>query len=551
MPPSTDDANDSPISILHEDLLFNIFLENTFLEFDDKLQEPISFYGRTSALTTARHCSQVSRQWRSIYLSSSFIWGRLIDVGELAQKTDDWRNEVIARTGEALLWVYGRSRSAKTPDFFHPFLLKNWERVQILIIEQRIYNWSSSRTYRQKMWAFLREPAPQLQRIYISGISSSLAETYLPPAHSLFNNNAPRLKHFSISNKIPHTSWRGNLSSLSLSSQFAMEEFLKLLQDMPELTSLKIIDQSLISNPNQEVFPPVILPKLKRLSLAAGGSFLNAGTILQCITPSPDCCLCAPLQNMRELNIRTAGDYKRYEAGLASFILPYLSLHPPSGEVKLVALCNCSFVLLQLSGQDFAITFSAHSESRHSHSPRSPLLKKLISQAAFAKVNMVTVQNLSFTPPQLEAFNCILEAFPSATTLEAADSFLQTLFHHLDRNRMSALLPALVTLKVSNRFPPEEYVERESPLERFLELRKEIGRQISVLDLGVITGNKWAINLDHFELDHPGLLVKWSSESQRKCSIDGVRRNIEEYRCGDGHPERLRFAAKQVTTSVQ
>ncbi|KAF4613272.1 hypothetical protein D9613_010852 [Agrocybe pediades] len=537
MQPSTDKA--PPISVLHEDLLFNIFFENTYLDFDNFESSFDTFFfreripdGGTEALITAQHCSLVSRQWRSIYLSSPSIWGRLISVDDLKRKTENWRNEVMARTGEASLWVYGHLRDDETLHFVFPFLEQNWARVQMLfLIDNNPLEATQTRLTLadgQKRWAFLKEPAPQLQRICIT-MSSPMDEAYLPPARTLFSNNAPPLlRHFAVSDRIPQILSRRNLSSLSLSSKIPTEEFLKMLQEMPELLSLKI-SGDLISKPNQEACARVILPKLRMLFFGGGVSFLTAGTILQSITPSSDCCLCAPLESERLLD---SGEYKQYETGLATFVLPYLSLHPPLSAVTLTLRNSC--VVLQ-SGPAFVITFSARPPSVSSP---APLLKVLICSGAFSNVSTVRVENTWSTSPQ-DFIHIFPEAFPSATTLIATDDIIQTLLQ-LDRNRMSTLLPSLVTLEVRNgTYSPGDHGVKESPHEQFLKLRKDLGLPLSVLNLGFIVNN-FPVDLDYFELEHPGLLVKWSLKFVSEFKGNS---NFEEYRCGDGHPERLRFAS--------
>ncbi|KAF9551913.1 hypothetical protein CPC08DRAFT_714976 [Agrocybe pediades] len=64
----------SPISILHEELLWNIFLEII----DDALVYPWEVEHRP--IVVIRCCSHVCGRWRSVILSSSTIWGRLIDL---------------------------------------------------------------------------------------------------------------------------------------------------------------------------------------------------------------------------------------------------------------------------------------------------------------------------------------------------------------------------------------------------------------------------------------------------------------------------------------
>ncbi|KAF9559642.1 hypothetical protein CPC08DRAFT_708686 [Agrocybe pediades] len=98
-----------PISVLHEEVLWKVFLLNTDFGIYSTFE--------SSPLTTARHCSHVRRQWRSIFLSSSVIWGRVVDIEDLGQKKSGWKKEVFTRSGEALLWVYARILSEAQRDF--------------------------------------------------------------------------------------------------------------------------------------------------------------------------------------------------------------------------------------------------------------------------------------------------------------------------------------------------------------------------------------------------------------------------------------------------
>ncbi|KAF9555494.1 hypothetical protein CPC08DRAFT_131158 [Agrocybe pediades] len=64
------EASDSTsfIFLLHEELLWRIFVENTYI---GPLYPFTSI--RHSPPTSAVHCSQVCRQWRATYLSCSSI----------------------------------------------------------------------------------------------------------------------------------------------------------------------------------------------------------------------------------------------------------------------------------------------------------------------------------------------------------------------------------------------------------------------------------------------------------------------------------------------
>ncbi|KDR80339.1 hypothetical protein GALMADRAFT_153974, partial [Galerina marginata CBS 339.88] len=54
---------------------------------------------RYSPLNTVRLTSQVCSHWREIILGSPIIWASTIELQILRQKSDNWRKEVMRRTG--------------------------------------------------------------------------------------------------------------------------------------------------------------------------------------------------------------------------------------------------------------------------------------------------------------------------------------------------------------------------------------------------------------------------------------------------------------------
>ncbi|KAF4613365.1 hypothetical protein D9613_010847 [Agrocybe pediades] len=524
--------------ILHDDLLWDIFLLNTHPDFTYHDSDFPVIESGYRPLTTARHCSQVCRQWRSIYLSSPSIWGRLIYLDSLQQQKDDWWKEVVARTGEASLWVYGEAWPRNMLDFPFPFLQKNWRRVQRLFITDNSNSGSItlSPLDRQKMWAFLKEPAPRLEsiRICMSGSVTTLPVCQL-------SDDCPLLRSFGIFDgtyKFPiNTSWLRNLSSVAFPHSCTTEEILNALRRMPELVCVTISNfagtDSEISN--HQGYPQIILPKLRMLALR--GNLRTAGIVLQCIKPSADCCITIT----RLLNVRVPGgdhleEYEQYEKGLTSHVMSYFSQHPPSA-IKLHFKAHQRDILsleshpaTRSAGLDY---YDLQRFAIELYSPSSSLLQKLIASASFSRVTTLRVIPSFIIRTPAPDMVSILEPFTSLTTFSTEDGILRSLLKYPERT--AALFPTLVTLEVTRRW-------REKPTqqigvlahEKFLKLRKEIGRPISILDLGSVL--KLQRDRNHFEFEHPGLLVKWSR------MIDGEWRT-EEYRCGDGHPEKLRFSS--------
>jgi hypothetical protein len=122
---------DPPIAKLHRDLLWQIFATNATLDLPKIGQEFGTYSSSPSPLTTARHTSQVCVSWRQLIIDSPSLWGNIIDLEALQQ--DAWRNEVLLRTGNSDLSIFG---DLGGEDFQHvkkflEMLLKNhWTRIK-------------------------------------------------------------------------------------------------------------------------------------------------------------------------------------------------------------------------------------------------------------------------------------------------------------------------------------------------------------------------------------------------------------------------------------
>ncbi|KAF9560117.1 hypothetical protein CPC08DRAFT_762905 [Agrocybe pediades] len=270
----------TPISMLHEDLLWKIFLEIT----NDALFYP--FYpSRTEnrPIVTIRYCSHVCDRWRSVILSSSMIWGRLIDMDYLTgRNTDSWMKEVVSRTGTALLWMYGTVDYQFPCDhFLFHFLRENWGRVQMLVVIESPHYLE----HRKKMWDFLHRPAPRLQWV---DLKLWFEDTEFL-SRLLFADNAPLLTDFRIGNIrkfSTDTSWISNLCDVRFTYAFHPSEILEALRRIPRLKYLEVF----IGNGAVDYRGPmIILPRLRMLQFHAG-NFTHAGTFLQHIAPSADRC---------------------------------------------------------------------------------------------------------------------------------------------------------------------------------------------------------------------------------------------------------------------
>ncbi|KAF4613360.1 hypothetical protein D9613_010849 [Agrocybe pediades] len=350
--------------------------------------------------------------------------------------------------------------------------------------------------------------APHLQWINLCPLTES--RKYMPGGR-LFGDNAPLLRDFSISASRFRTdaSWLPNLSSVTFYDCFTLEDVLVSLQRMPQLSSLTDVD--LRGNALNEV------------------ATLNAVAILQRITPSPDCCLAMDGPYKRPLPALDPGKNEEYEKAVEAYLVPFLSLHPPS---CVSFFLNADMLHIidshppDLDHRNFIIML--YTPLLHF----SSLIKELVNSACFSHIVMLDLEissDYSFDDPANVAITATLAAFTNVKTLLASEHTLRLLLKQ--PSITSTLFPALFTLQISypqSRKPGQEE-SSEPPHQRFLKLRRAVGRPISVLELKTGSVPCRAGNMEYLE-EHAGLLVKWSSK----------RVGITEYVCGSGHPARLR-----------
>ncbi|KAF4617377.1 hypothetical protein D9613_006216 [Agrocybe pediades] len=203
----------SPITRLHDELLWMIMLENTELYNEGRL-------------TTARYASQVCRKWRQLMLDSPSIWGRLIDTLELQVTSSSWVQEVLIRFRNAALWIIGPmhafepspmkpgiSKSAyrrlMKPDIFLTLVSAEWARIEILDVSDF---WDSGENLtvdgheQAQYWRRLfNQPAPLLKEFTFRYTTQSrrsaraygVPQAWLLPS-PLFNATAPALRKFGV-----------------------------------------------------------------------------------------------------------------------------------------------------------------------------------------------------------------------------------------------------------------------------------------------------------------------------------------------------------------
>jgi len=274
---------ESGIYKLNEDILRSIFLINT---------DPDNEVNVTaSALTTTRYSSQVCGYWRGLILQWPFLWGRLIDLHDLQQKTDFWRDEVLRRSGDSLLCVRANDVlngfTEGGTKFIGLLLRSHWHRMQKIDVE--IYT-NSVVSIGEDPWYSMQQPAPYLDTFVVSFSGSITPCNLLSPDLILFSGQAPSIREFFSRGVVLNfpAPWLSNLRRFSLSSPVTdLNQFLNAIKDMTHVEYLSLrtgLGNILPGGPSPSL-PHIILPRLKEMTVAN-----DIGTCLalvECIAPPP------------------------------------------------------------------------------------------------------------------------------------------------------------------------------------------------------------------------------------------------------------------------
>ncbi|KAF4613107.1 hypothetical protein D9613_010877 [Agrocybe pediades] len=556
--PRTGDEGYSPISVLHEDVLLQIFLANTAMSHTE------------SRLATARLTSHVCRHWRAVMLRSPTIWGRLIDLEGLMDNTHDWMREVISRSGSALLWINGPiicgriKDKTPTPEFILTLIGENWPRIQRLNISavfQDVGN-EDDVVYAQYWTTLLKRPAPRLEEFvfdYRLEPSRSRRSRWNSPA-ILFDSISPVLRKVRVY-RIDDTeqqsaddrpedlplgmpvSWLSRLRFLSLMSTYKWNTFqlMRLLNATPFLEELEVFRVSTEDLEESDV-QVIKLPQLTRFHFEHC-DILDLVVLLESISPSSCCCLSLAHAHYPDSSaLLSEYDELPYLYKLYSLVMKYLDAYFHQNEAKNVFLrYTYHEELLEVVDQT-PLRQDEPSKRAHRFSISIPLEKwyaylardTLTDSTLFSSVEHLDIHDWY----DHEDWSIWLGAFDSVTTLIASDDNIGRMMQ--EPHAQEPELPQLRVLQIGrpSEWPqplPDVSSYCGEILPVFFRHRKEIGLPVTVLDLTAVKSYKLQCDLDNLE-EFDGLLVQWTSATGR----------TKEYVCGSGRPENLRFAEERA-----
>ncbi|KDR67434.1 hypothetical protein GALMADRAFT_258381 [Galerina marginata CBS 339.88] len=315
-----------PTSKLDNDILWYIFYLNADMEsWNTEKFIP--------ALLTLRYTSQVCRDWRSFVVESSSFWARVVNFNVLSQKREEWRKEVIRRTGTAPLHIMSHGNHTALwgiDDFFRDFLEENWNRLYSL----DVFFGHECRAIVPGKWASLlhRTPAPSLRSFKFKW--QARPEEFYNPDFSLFKNTATSLRELSVVNmNLDLTALSTpNIRRLEINEPVAASDLLRALGRMPLLEALTLdslrggpVIRGEIALPSAS-YPQVSLPQLTEINFSEREGADGSLSLLLHIQPGLGCALSyscwfayhSPVHVNIELYCSILSTYSRYCQELSS-----------------------------------------------------------------------------------------------------------------------------------------------------------------------------------------------------------------------------------------
>ncbi|KDR81091.1 hypothetical protein GALMADRAFT_241699 [Galerina marginata CBS 339.88] len=166
---------------LDNDVLWYIFSINAKM---DEISELL-----TPALLTLWYTSQVCSRWRQVAITSPEMWARVLNLNLFIQTTTNWADEVIRRTGTALMHVsasfnrYQRQSQLKE-GFLVEFLNAHWSRIRSLDVKCHEAGLRGEETWKH----LFERQAPSLEILImrsIPGYRITLTSNIAPLLHTL------------------------------------------------------------------------------------------------------------------------------------------------------------------------------------------------------------------------------------------------------------------------------------------------------------------------------------------------------------------------------
>jgi len=465
---------DPPIAKLHHDLLWQIFATNAVLDLRKIGQEFRTYRSESwfSPLTTARHTSQVCASWRQLMIDSPSLWSNIVDLESLQQKSDAWRDEVLLRTGNSDLSIFGRlvgggRRHAKK--FLEILLKHHWTRIKWVHVK---FNGFNTTDWPDSFWSALGRPAPSL-RLFSIDFGRDIPPICSSPRFILFANHAPLLAHFQ-QNHLPmnlEASWTSDLISLTLdsASNLKLSILLETFSRMRSLQTLRLIFGFGREGPSPEgSLHYVNIPSLSTLVIEC--PFDVSLALLDHIKPAPGCSLRLSA-NLTSIHSITPTDLVAAQRIIAKFANNYFC-HRSATSFRLSF--NPKFINVGDMG-GFMLSIQSVTTIP------TPLFQVLLGTFKPADISGVKILRIIAypSPPPSTDF---LAAMTALEELEINPISLIYFINLLDGIDQQCSFPHLKKLKWEPDSAIVVYPDSTSLIVNFLVTRRKIGMPIEIFD---------------------------------------------------------------------
>ncbi|KDR86167.1 hypothetical protein GALMADRAFT_132751 [Galerina marginata CBS 339.88] len=456
-----------PILNLHSDILWWIFWLNADMEDEAKEQEEIA------AIDTLRYSSQVCSRWRQIILSFSSLWGQVINLSRLEH--DDWRDEVLCRTGRSLLsvlWVYPDLKRL-SEDVAAEILGRHWDRIRWLEIDFTTCEFLGDFNIVQ-FWNIFHRPSEVLAtfRVFFDCVDQIPSPILSPSDFIVFNNLAPALRvYFAPNIKFNlDAPWLANIRFLALNGQVSAYDVIQAIPHMPflEILADKTSNAMACTGDAVSSLPQITAPSIKEIILSSTSDLRPYMDFLAQIKPAAGCHL--------YFN-HLSRDFDLETLSLANRVLYDYS-----------RCCNVAKAIdLLLVLSPFSFNFEAQIPREGKFCFKVEFYRDIprdIVEAFFAALPSVEFRevkalSLEISPRVLEPADSRIIRFilsvPSVETLTVTPNTLDFLLN-LPSDILAPSFPLLYTVEIS-RLPGKEL----STIEQFLTSRILIGRPVGVL----------------------------------------------------------------------
>ncbi|KDR84555.1 hypothetical protein GALMADRAFT_237461 [Galerina marginata CBS 339.88] len=457
-----------PIVNLDNDTLWYIFSLSANMELHFEQPEDT-----VPALLTLRYISQICSSWRELAIESPSLWSRVLDVNLLSQEGADWRNEVIRRTGTALLDVKAQNYDPSLPlalNSLEWLLNAHWSRIRSLVLALDNLNFSPDE---EPWFRLFGRPAPSLE-IFIF-----LGEFFTPPTFVLFSNTAPALRSLSAAHmRLNLTTFRTpKLCHLVIHSPVSTLDLLNALSQMPVLESLEtdshqpFIPVQVAQNP----LPVATLPRLTQIKFEVVDCADVSLSVLAHIIPAKGCLLHFFATYQEE----TPGDHTG--TILSTYLKHYSTGFSPITNLKLAfyeKLIIFNLVKPSAKGFSFGLNSDAGNFSEH-------IISVLFS--AVSTIGLITIKTLTLNHSIKDAyskrFTEFIFALVSVEELRISNFSLNLLHTRLLSSKVVAF-PRLKAIYLDSVYG----LDQLSEVAELVNGRMELGVPLKTLTLSMEVG---------------------------------------------------------------